>query len=95
MARTMKGRKPFSPKKYFHTKKKEITKNFEKSKFKCYYYGKKGHFARECNKRKKDKGKLHASTVVEETLHKITPKEKETRGEYYLVSTLAGSIITG
>ena len=69
MARTKKGRKPFSPKKYFHTKKKEITKNFEKTKFKCYYYGKKGHFARECNKRKKDEGKFHASTAVEETSH--------------------------
>ena len=47
MARTKKGRKPFAPKKYFHSKKKEITKNFEKSKFKCFYHGKKGHFARE------------------------------------------------
>ena len=34
MARTKKGSKPFAPKKFFHSKQKEITKNFEKSKFK-------------------------------------------------------------
>ena len=94
MARTKKGRKPFAPKKFFHSKKKEITNNFEKSKFKCHHCGKRGHFARECNKRKKDEGNFHASTAVEETSHKITPEEKETRREYYLVSSLSGSIIT-
>ena len=93
MARTKKGRKPFPPKKLFHAKKKEFTKNFDKSKVKCFYCGKRGHFARECNKNKKDEEKFHASTVIEETPKTNAPEEKETR-EYYLISTLSRYIIT-
>ena len=33
--------------------------------------------------------------MVEETSKKYVPKEKETRMEYYLVSTLYGSLIMG
>ena len=65
MTRMKNGRKPFAPKKLFHAKKKYFTKKFDKSKDKLFYCGKKGHFARECNKRKKDEEKFHSSIAIE------------------------------
>ena len=93
--KTKKGRNPFTPNKLFHAKNKEFTMNFEESKFICLYYGKRGHFARECNEKKKDEGKFYASIVVEETPQKNAPEEKGTRREYYLVSIFFGSLIMG
>ena len=45
--------------------------------------------------RRRKEGRFHASVVVEETSKKYVPEEKETRMEYYLVSTLYGSLIMG
>ena len=94
-AKTKKGRKPFAPKKSLHTKKKEIDKGFDKSKLLCFYCQKLGHFIRDCHVKKRKEGRFHASTAVEETSKEDAPKEKETRREYYLVSALFGSLITG
>ena len=63
--RTNEGRKPFSPKKLFLAKKKDITKGFDKSKILCYYFKKLGHFAWNFNTRKRREGIFHASTTVE------------------------------
>ena len=60
-----KGRKPFAPNKLFHSKKKEFNKYFGKSKAKCFSYGNKGHFAKECHARNKNEERIHASTMVE------------------------------
>ena len=40
-------------------------------------------------------GIFHASTTIEETSKEYAPKEKETRREYYLVSTFSRYLIIG
>jgi len=58
------------------------------------------HFARACRKsphKKRQKGKYHASTAIEEEepqrkQTKAATKDQDERREYYLVSTLSGSI---
>jgi hypothetical protein len=60
-----------------------------------------GHFAKDCWSKKKGshkKGKHHASTVEDEESkkrHKGSPSEKEKKKEYFLVSTLFSTMITG
>jgi hypothetical protein len=64
---------------------------------KCYNYQRKGHFARDCPKiRKGHKGKYHASIAAEDESQKTKTKgafgNQETRREYYLISSLSGSL---
>jgi len=59
-----------------------------------------GHFAKDCWYRKKNprKGKHHASTVEDDESkrkQKSPSNEKENRKEYYLVSVLSSTVITG
>jgi hypothetical protein len=60
-----------------------------------------GDFARDCRSKKKGnykKGKHHASTTEDEESKKRqkgSPSEKEKTKEYYLVSSLSGSLTTG
>ena len=87
MARTKKGRNPFAPKKFFHAKKKEINKNFDKSNILYYYYQNSRHFAWNFHTRKRRERRIHASTDVKET------SKKETTRKYYLVSIFSKYLI--
>jgi hypothetical protein len=67
---------------------------------KCFNCQRKGHFARDCPKiRKGHKGKYHASIVAEDESRRTKTKgassNQETRREYYLISTLFGSLTNG
>ena len=65
--------------KYFHSKKKEFNKEFNKSKVQCFYCHEKGHYAREFYVNKKSQERFHASTLVEEDgpSQKKSSKEKD------------------
>jgi hypothetical protein len=70
------------------------------SKVKCFNCQRKGHFARDCPKiRKGNKDKYHASIAVEDESRRTKTKEasgnQETKREYYLISTLSGSLTNG
>ena len=95
-AKTKKLKKP-SP----HQKKgnKPQGKHIDVSKVECYNCHKFGHFVRDCRQHKrKIKRRFQASVVVEEEeepkkkKNTKATKEDEPRREYYLVSTLSGSI---
>jgi hypothetical protein len=64
----------------------------------CFNCEKKGHFARNCPKsRKGHNGKFHVAAVAEEEgTYRRKPREvssdQETRREYYLVSSLTGTV---
>jgi hypothetical protein len=99
-ARTRKG-KIFTPQKKFPQKEKRKNsfkgKEFDMSKVKCFNCQLKGHFARDFPKIiKGNKGKYCASIVVEDESRRTKTKEasnnQETRREYYLISTLSGSL---
>ena len=45
--------------------------------------------------KKRKEGIFHASTIVEENSKEYEPNDKETRREYYLISSLSGSLIIG
>ena len=44
--------------------------------------------------KKRKEGRFHDSTAIEETFKGDAPEEKETRREYYLISSLSESLIT-
>ena len=94
-ARSKKGRKTFSPKNSLGEKKKETNKGFEKSKILYLYCKNPRQFVRDCHVRERKEGIFHASTTVEENSKEDAPEEKETRREYYLISSLSVSLITG
>ena len=84
--RIKKERKPFSPKNTFFAKKKEIHKGMDKSKLRCFYCKKAGHFIRDCDTRKRKEGRIHASTAVEggEPSQKKSSKEEDDQKEYFI-----------
>ena len=55
MTRMRKRKKHLSQKKFFHSKNKVYNKEFDNSKVKCYNCDNKGHYARECEAKKKGK----------------------------------------
>ena len=56
---------------------------------------KKGHDAKECKSKQGREGRSHAYNATEyETTKKNASEENETRREYYLVSSISGSITT-
>ena len=82
MTRMKRGKKPFSWKKFPHPKEKEHHKNFDKTKVKCFNWNKKGHYARECREKKREKlkGIFHASTTTEgEPPRNNSSNDQETR----------------
>ena len=90
-----KGRKPFTPKKYFHSENNTLIKEFVKLKVHCHNFQRKGYYVRGCRAKKNSEERFHTSTEVEdETPQKNAPEEKEKMKDYYLVSTLSISIIT-
>jgi hypothetical protein len=75
-------------------------KSIDTSKIKCFSCNKLGHFARDRWYRKTNprKGNHHASTAEddESKRNKKSPSnERENRKEYYLVSSLSSTVITG
>ena len=94
MARTKKGRNPFTPKKSLCAMKKDINKGFDRSKILFFYFKNLGHLIWDFRVKKRKEGIFHASTTVEENSKEDAPEEKETRREYYLISALYGSLIT-
>jgi hypothetical protein len=74
--------------------------NIDTSKIKCFNCNKLGHFARDCLYKKKGprKGKHHASIAEDDESkrnQKSPSNERENRKEYYLVSALSSTVITG
>jgi hypothetical protein len=75
-------------------------KSIDTSKIKCFSCNKLDHFARDCWYRKKNprKGKHHASTAEDDESkrnQKSPSNEREDRKEYYMVSALSNTDITG
>jgi DNA mismatch repair ATPase MutL len=83
-----------------NTKGKFKGKSIDTSKIKSFSCNKLGHFARDCWYRKKNprKEKHHASTAKDDESkgkQKSPSNEIENRKEYYLVSALSSTVITG
>ena len=99
--RTRRGKRFTSQKKFPPQKEKSRGgfkgKDFDITRVKCYNYQQKGHFARDCPKiRKGHMGKYRASIAAEDESQRTKTKgassNQETRREYYLISTLSGSL---